>query len=117
MLVVDDEPDVRHLARIVLELSGHVVRVVEAADGPAALAAAEREPIDMAVIDQMMPGQDGLTVATALVARHPDLSIALCSAAMDASMATRAEPLGVRWFLPKHELVRLPELLDELLAT
>lgn len=56
-------------------------------------------------------------MAAALVARHPHLSVALCSAAMDASMATQAGSRWVRWFLPKHELVRLPELLDELLAT
>ncbi|MEO5680516.1 MAG: response regulator [Acidimicrobiales bacterium] len=116
VLVVDDEPDVRALARVVLEVSGHRVRVVEAADGPGALAAASRERPDLAVVDQMMPGQDGLSVVAALLALHPGLPVALCSAAMDARLATDGEHLGVRWFLPKHELTRLPELLDELLA-
>ncbi len=116
VLVVDDEPEVRTLARVVLEVSGHPVRVVEAADGPAALAAARLERPDLAVVDQMMPGQDGLSVVAALLALHPGLPVALCSAAMDASLATRAEDIGVRWFLQKHELVRLPDLLDELLA-
>ena len=31
VLIVDDEPEVRALARVVLEVSGHPVRVVEAA--------------------------------------------------------------------------------------
>lgn len=114
VLVVDDEADVRALARVVLELSGHPVRVIEAVDGPAALAAAGREHVDLAVVDQMMPGQDGLSVAAALVARHPAMTIALCSAAMDGRLASQAEALGVRWFLAKHELVRLSDLLDEL---
>ena len=114
VLVVDDEPEVRALARLVLEVSGHSVRVIEAADGPAALDAAKAERPDLAVVDQMMPGQDGLTIAAALTALHPDLPIALCSAAMDARLANRAEGLGIRWFLQKHELVRLPDLLDEL---
>ncbi len=114
VLIVDDEPEVRALARVVLEVSGHPVRVVEAADGPAALAAAQAERPDLAVVDQMMPGQDGLTVVAALTALHPDLPIALCSAAMDARLANRAEHLGIRWFLQKHELVRLPDILDEL---
>ena len=114
VLVVDDEADVRGLARVVLEVSGYAVRVVEAADGPAALAAAKAERPDMAVIDQMMPGQDGLSVVAALLAMYPDLPIALCSAAMDGRLADRGESLGVRWFLPKHELVKLPDLLDEL---
>ncbi len=114
VLVVDDEADVRALARVVLEVSGHPVRVVEAADGPEALAAARLERPDLAVVDQMMPGQDGLSVVAALVALHPGLPVALCSAAMDGRLADRAEGLGVRWFLPKHELVKLPDLLDEL---
>ncbi len=114
VLIVDDEPEVRALARVVLEVSGHPVRVVEAADGPAALAAAKAERPDLAVVDQMMPGQDGLAVVAALTALHPDLPIALCSAAMDARLANKAEDLGIRWFLQKHELVRLPDLLDEL---
>ena len=114
VLIVDDEPEVRALARVVLEVSGHVVRVVEAGDGPAAIAAAEQERPDLAVVDQMMPGQDGLSVVAALVALYPGLPIALCSAAMDGRLADRADGLGVRWFLPKHELVKLPDLLDEL---
>ena len=114
VLVVDDEPEVRTLARVVLEVSGHPVRVVEAQDGPAALAAAAQERPDLAVVDQMMPGQDGLSVVAALVAMHPGLPIALCSAAMDGRLADRGESLGVRWFLPKHELVKLPDLLDKL---
>ena len=114
VLVVDDEPEVRALARVVLEVSGHPVRVVEAADGSAAVAAARAERPDLAVVDQMMPGQDGLSVVAALTAIHPDLPIALCSAAMDARLANKGEDLGIRWFLQKHELVRLPDLLDEL---
>ena len=116
VLIVDDEADVRALARVVLEVSGHPVRVVEAADGAAAVAAATRERPDLAVVDQMMPGQDGLSVVAALVALHPGLPVALCSAAMDGRLEDRAEGLGVRWCLPKHELVQLPGILDELAA-
>ena len=114
VLVVDDQPEVRTLARVVLEVSGHPVRVVEAPDGPAALTAAQRERPDLAVVDQMMPGQDGLSVVADLVALHPGLSVALCSAAMDGRLTSEGTPHGVRWSLPKHELVRLPELLEEM---
>jgi hypothetical protein len=33
---------------------------------------------------------------------------------MDGRLTDRAEGLGIRWFLPKLELVKLPDLLDEL---
>ena len=117
VLVVDDRPEVRTLARVVLEVSGHPVRVVEASDGPAALAAAERERPDLAVVDQIMPGQDGLSVVADLVALHPGLDVALCSAAMEGRLSSEETPHGVRWLLPKHELARLPELLDEMTET
>jgi len=117
VLVVDDQPEVRTLARIVLEVSGHPVRVQEAADGPSALAAADRARPDLAVLDQRLPGQDGLSVAAALVARHPGVAIALCSAGIEGHLTTEDTPPGIRWLLPKHELVRLPELIEELLGT
>ena len=114
VLVVDDQPEVRTLARVVLEVSGHPVRVVEAPDVPAAVAAAQRERPDLAVVDQVMPGPDGLSVVSDLVALHPGLPVALCSAGVDGRLTSRGAPHGVRWLLPKHELVRLPELLDEI---
>ena len=115
VLVVDDQPEVRTLARVVLEVSGHLVRVVEAADGPAAVAAAQRERPDLAVVDHRMPGQDGLSVVADLVALHPGMAVALCSAALDSRLTSDGTPPGVRWLVPKHELVRLPELVDELI--
>ncbi len=117
VLVVDDEPEVRALARIVLEVSGHPVRVVEAADRLAAVAAAERERPDLAVVDQRMPGGDGLSVVADLAALQPGLAVVLCSAAIDGRLTAEGTPPGVRWLLPKHELVRLPELLDQLLES
>lgn len=114
VLVVDDEPDIRSLARLVLEVSGHHVRVIEAADGPSALAAVAQQRPDLAVVDQMMPGQDGISLIIALLALHPGLPIVLSSAALDARLADRAEAAGVRWILPKVELVRLPDYLDQL---
>ena len=57
-LVVDDEPKIRDLARRYLEADGF--RVLEAADGEAALGVlAEAEP-DIVVLDITMPGLNGL---------------------------------------------------------
>jgi DNA-binding response OmpR family regulator len=60
ILVVDDEEEIRELCRVNLEFEGY--RVVEAADGLEALAAAQRERPDLIFLDLMMPRMDGWEV-------------------------------------------------------
>jgi DNA-binding response OmpR family regulator len=60
VLVVDDEQPLRHLVRLYLEKERW--RVVEAGTGPEALQAFDREPVDLALIDVMLPQVDGLEV-------------------------------------------------------
>jgi DNA-binding response OmpR family regulator len=60
VLVVDDEPKIRDIARRYLEADGFAV--TERADGPAALHAALREHPDLIVLDVMLPGLDGVEV-------------------------------------------------------
>ena len=58
VLLVDDEPDIRRIAQLSLGLVGGF-RVLLAASGPEAVAAAERERPDVILLDVMMPGMDG----------------------------------------------------------
>ncbi|MEO6116481.1 MAG: response regulator [Pseudolysinimonas sp.] len=60
VLVVDDEPNIRAVLRGYLEADGFSVR--EAADGEQALAAMTAGPVDVVVLDIMLPGMDGLEV-------------------------------------------------------
>ncbi|PWT70219.1 MAG: DNA-binding response regulator, partial [Chloroflexi bacterium] len=58
VLVVEDEVDICNLIRSHLESAGHTV--LQAFDGPSALALVdEREP-DLVILDWMLPGLDGL---------------------------------------------------------
>jgi CheY-like chemotaxis protein len=61
VLVADDEPAMRVLVRVNLEVEG--VEVLEARDGPEALDVAARERPDLLLLDVMMPGLDGWEVA------------------------------------------------------
>ena len=65
VLVVDDDPTVAEVVRR-LPASAPASRSTHAADGPAALAAAERDPPDLVVLDLMLPGIDGLEVCRRL---------------------------------------------------
>jgi CheY-like chemotaxis protein len=58
VLVIDDEPDIRRIARLGLTKVGKM-DVVEAANGTEGLARAKAERPDAILLDVMMPGLDG----------------------------------------------------------
>lgn len=58
ILVVEDDPHVRRLTCVVLEQSGYAA--LPAADGATALDVLEHKRVDLAIVDIMMPGIDGL---------------------------------------------------------
>lgn len=64
ILVVDDEPDIRELVRLNLELDGH--RVITAGNGREALDLLEREIPDVMLLDLNMPEVDGWAVLQAI---------------------------------------------------
>lgn len=57
ILIVDDEPDLRGMVRLILELAGH--DVVEAHHGAAALERLKEDRVDLLITDVMMPVMDG----------------------------------------------------------
>ncbi len=64
LLVVDDNPANRELAKAILAPFG--VEVAQAVDGQAGLDAASREPFDVILMDLRMPGLDGPSAANAI---------------------------------------------------
>jgi CheY-like chemotaxis protein len=74
VLVVDDDPDIREVARLSLELvAGWRVSVADS--GGAAIAIARREQPDVVLLDVMMPGLDGVRTAQLLAAEEPSAHI------------------------------------------
>lgn len=73
ILIVDDDPTVRAIAKEILKVDGH--SMVEAGDGLEALALVERLPIDVVIVDMLMPRMDGLETIRALRSRHRPPSI------------------------------------------
>ena len=70
VLVAEDETHIRELVRMHLELEGW--EVIEAASGDAALDRLRAEPVDLAVLDIMLPGLDGITVLRAMRREGPN---------------------------------------------
>lgn len=118
ILVVDDDPDMRFLARAVLERSGITI-AAEAADGTEALARlAELDPPPVPtviVLDNQMPGLTGLEVAEQILADRPDQLIILFSAYLTDAIVARATRLGVTRCVPKNDALDLPAIIDDVL--
>ncbi len=71
ILLVDDEPHVLEVLRVTLEDLGF--RLIEASDGPSALAIAKEQNPDLVVLDVMLPNMSGLDVCRALKEGNGDV--------------------------------------------
>ncbi len=73
ILIVDDDPTVRAIALELLHGSGH--DLFEAADGDEALVLAATMPIDLIVLDMLMPNKDGIETIQAVKRDQPETRI------------------------------------------
>lgn len=78
ILVADDNPDLRLLLKNQLIQAGYTVRLAE--DGLVAETIACNEPVDLAILDVMMPKKDGFAVTKAIRCVKQDLPILILTA-------------------------------------
>jgi DNA-binding response OmpR family regulator len=71
IMVVDDNPDIRHIVRVVLEEQGY--RVLTAESGEDFFSKLGEQKADLIVLDIMLPGMDGLEILRRLKG-NPDTS-------------------------------------------
>jgi PAS domain S-box-containing protein len=117
ILLVEDEVDVRRVARAILERGGY--RVVEAANGLEGLALAEREgaPFRLVVCDVIMPRMNGREFRDRLRVHRPDLPVLFISGYTADLIARRGlledqVDLLLKPFTARELLARVRELLD-----
>jgi two-component system, cell cycle sensor histidine kinase and response regulator CckA len=119
LLVVEDEPSVRHLARSVLDNLGY--EMLSAANGQDALHVAREHkgsPIRLVITDVIMPLMGGKVMAEWLKATYPDLRILFTSGYTDDAISHHGVlEKGVE-FLPKPYTPaslarRVRQILDE----
>jgi DNA-binding response OmpR family regulator len=101
ILVVDDEEPVRLLLRDTLELDAY--DVIEAKDGPAALASFEEHRPDGIILDIMMPGMSGIDVLRELRSRETgaELPVILLTASGDDKTTWDGWSAGASCYLTK----------------
>lgn len=101
VLVVDDDARNRKLLRGVVESEGF--EAISASGGAEALAIIEREPVDLVLLDLMMPEIDGITVLRTLRERGrlQTLPVVVVTADEDRATRWRALSAGAIDFLTK----------------
>lgn len=101
ILIVDDQPDLRLLIRLTFDSTGY--RVLEAADGEAALAACAENTPDVVLLDVMMPGIDGYEVCRRLKTdvRSRGTFVVLMTAGHQETEKLRAAAAGADRYLAK----------------
>ncbi len=97
VLVVDDDDNFRTLVAERLERTGH--RVASAAGGAAALELADG--VEVALIDLLMPGMDGLTLLRKLREKRPELDVILLTGHGTVESAVEAMKAGAADYLQK----------------
>jgi two-component system cell cycle sensor histidine kinase/response regulator CckA len=115
VLLVEDEPEVRQVARRVLESAGY--RVVEADSGKAALALFETmaEQVDLLLSDIVMPEMSGRELASQVRARYPKCRVLLMSGYFDEAAGERGAPDGLPFLQKPFTLASLVEKVREVL--
>ena len=119
ILIADDVESLRAMLRAVLETAGHTVE--EAADGTECLAASDAAHFDLALVDMMMPGLDGIGAVKQLRLSRPDIGIIAMSGGQEGFPAgfslTMSELYGAdRQLLKPFSNAELLKTVDAVLA-
>lgn len=109
LLVVDDDHEIVHAIRAVMESKGY--RVITASDGNAGIIVAERENPDLVIVDMMMPKKSGFLVLERLKKGKNPPRIIMITANEGGRHRAYAEMLGV------DDYIRKPFAMDRLLES
>ncbi|MFE6866286.1 response regulator [Kitasatospora sp. NPDC057692] len=113
ILLADDEDLTRGALAALLDLEPDLTVTAQAQDGAAAVEAARRHPIDLALLDLEMPHLDGISAAQA-IRRHRPVPTVLVTRHARPGVLRRALAVGVQGFVPKTTpATRLADILRE----
>ncbi len=99
-LVVDDSSVMRSQLRNLLRQAG-CNQVVEGCTGDEVLPLYEAHRPALVLLDIVMPGKDGVTAATELLARHRDAVVVICTSLTTRDKVLACQKAGVSHYLLK----------------
>ena len=98
ILIVEDDPSIRKLARVNLAKRGYTVS--EAADSHQAMALFQEVPVDLVLLDLMLPGLSGVDICAWIRARS-DVPIIILSARLEEDLKVAALDAGADDYVTK----------------
>ncbi len=118
ILYLDDEEALVELAQRLLRRLGYEVRGFTCPRAALDAYYAGPELFDAVVTDFNMPGQNGLEVASAILARRPGIPVVLSSGYLTQDIEAQARRIGIRHLLHKPNSVEvLGEALHRILSS
>ncbi len=108
ILIVDDEPSIRHMLKQVLLEEGY--GAVAAGSALEALEQLVDEPVDLAIVDLLLPGANGLELAEAIRMLDPGTPVILITAYGSTAFESMASHPAISHYVHK------PFHLDRLLG-
>jgi DNA-binding response OmpR family regulator len=112
ILIVDDEENIRRVTRLTLQAAGY--EVVEASNGESGLELfSDGSTWDAVLLDQRMPGMDGLETLRHISNRDPSARVIMATAYASIELAVDAMKLGATDFVRKP---MTPEILRNAVA-
>jgi DNA-binding NarL/FixJ family response regulator len=115
ILVVDDNPAVRHYLRSLLEQQSTWHVCDEARTGGEALQRVKKNPPDMILLDFQMPDLNGLDVARQISGLFPTIPILMVTIHLSKQLAEEAQRAGIRGACAKSDVGSIVEAVDALL--
>ncbi len=104
VLLVDDQPVFRNVAKSILERDGDCEVIGEAIDGMHAIEMMGKLNPDIVVMDVQMGDMSGVEATRRILSRHPQANVVLTSMGSDSEYPTLAREIGACGFVPKRNL-------------
>ncbi|MDH4224973.1 MAG: response regulator [Deltaproteobacteria bacterium] len=114
ILVVDDQADLGELYKTVLMEQGHLVVVTQ--NPEAALELAEKDHLDLVLLDIRMPGMDGIELLHQLTNRKPSLKVIINTAYPSYKENYLTWP-AVSYLVKSSDLTELTDTVNRVLAS
>ena len=116
ILLVDDNPSIRHYLRAILEQQTSWQVCGEARTGAEALQKVLEAPPDLILLDYQMPDLNGVDVAKQICELFPKIPILMVTLHLSKQLAEAARLAGVRGACAKQDIGSVVEAVQVLLS-